>query len=113
LVDQANVAVIGNGVIGMTTALSLSAAGYKPVVISKDRYFETTSAVAAAFWYPYKAEPREKSAGWAQRSLSVYKELTGDPPLASSGVNLSNTSCLTMSCRGGTRRLKDSAATMN
>jgi D-amino-acid oxidase len=35
--------------------------------------------VAAAFWYPYKAEPREKSAGWAQRSLSVYKELTGNP----------------------------------
>ena len=75
MVDKGNVAVIGSGVIGMTTALSLSLAGYRPVIISKDPYSETTSAVAAAFWYPYKAEPKEKTAEWAKYSLAIFKGL--------------------------------------
>ncbi len=69
-----SVAVIGSGIIGMTTALCLSRAGYRPIVISKDHVSETTSAVAAAFWYPFKAEPMHKVSGWAQRSLSVFRE---------------------------------------
>jgi D-amino-acid oxidase len=72
--ENASVAIIGSGIIGMTTALCLSRAGYRPIVISKDDVSETTSAVAAAFWYPFKAEPMHKVSGWAQQSLSVFRE---------------------------------------
>lgn len=72
--DKDTVAVIGSGIIGMTTALCLSQAGYKPVIISRERPAETTSAVAAALWYPYKAEPIAKVSTWAKVSLDKFRQ---------------------------------------
>lgn len=74
MTEKANVAIVGSGIIGMTTALCLSRAGHRPIIVSKDPVSKTTSAVAAAFWYPFKAEPVHKVSGWAQRSLSVFRE---------------------------------------
>ena len=76
---MAQIVVIGSGVIGMTTALCLAKAGYCITIISKDAAAQTTSAAAAALWYPYKAEPQEKVLVWAQRSLDMFKELADIP----------------------------------
>jgi D-amino-acid oxidase len=74
MTGKTDVAIVGSGIIGMTTALRLSQAGYRPILISKDRVSETTSAVAAAFWYPYKAEPISKVSTWAEWSLAVFRK---------------------------------------
>ncbi len=72
--NKVDIAVIGGGVSGLTTALSLAKAGYKTTVVSKDHYSgATTSIAAAALWVPYKAEPKEKVAAWALRTLEVFR----------------------------------------
>jgi D-amino-acid oxidase len=45
----------------------------------------TTSAVAAAIWYPYRAFPRQQVTRWSARSYRALGELSGDP---ASGVRL-------------------------
>ena len=80
---QENIAVVGCGVIGLTTAICLVKAGYKLVIVSRDALADTTSAVAAALWYPYHAEPKDKVAVWAQTTLSRYRE---EQSIAEAGI---------------------------
>jgi D-amino-acid oxidase len=68
------VIVVGAGVIGLSCAVRLAEAGYEVAVFARDLPLETTSAVAAAVWYPYLAAPRDKVAAW---SKSTYHELAG------------------------------------
>ena len=51
------VVVVGAGVIGLTCAHRLVRAGHRVEVWSRDAVQDTTSAVAAALWYPYRALP--------------------------------------------------------
>ncbi|HSV41630.1 MAG TPA: FAD-dependent oxidoreductase, partial [Nocardioidaceae bacterium] len=53
-------------------------------VLARDLPLETTSAVAAALWYPYRAYPFERVTAWAARSYTVFAELSQ----ADSGVEL-------------------------
>lgn len=66
------VLVIGAGVVGLSCAVRLREAGYDAHVLARDLAPETTSAVAAALWYPYRALPRDKVTGW---SRTTYQEL--------------------------------------
>lgn len=50
------VAVIGAGVIGLSVAHELAAAGRDVTVLADLEPLETTSAVAGAVWFPYAAE---------------------------------------------------------
>lgn len=77
------IVVIGSGVIGLTTAFCLAKENYKVKVIARSSYEHTTSAVAAAFFYPYKAEPFDKVANWMNASLCRFRDLSLNP---SSGV---------------------------
>jgi D-amino-acid oxidase len=45
----------------------------------------TTSSVAAALWYPYKAYPEERVLSWGKRTFEVFEELSGVPE---SGVRM-------------------------
>ncbi len=54
------VIVVGAGVVGLTSAVRLLEAGHRVDVVARDLPLETTSAVAAAIWYPYRALPRDK-----------------------------------------------------
>jgi D-amino-acid oxidase len=47
--------VVGAGVVGLTTAVRLREAGIEASVVARDEPRDTTSAVAAALWYPYRA----------------------------------------------------------
>lgn len=80
-----DVLVIGAGVIGLSTAIRLQEAGLDARIWAADLPHETTSSVAAAIWYPYKAYPENRVLGWAKRSFEVFEELVGDP---TSGVTM-------------------------
>jgi D-amino-acid oxidase len=70
-----DVTVVGSGVIGLTSALRLQEAGFQVRISAAEPPEQTTSAVAAAVWYPYGAFPRERVLAWAARSREVYSEL--------------------------------------
>ena len=73
------VLVVGAGVIGLTAAIRLREAGVEADVVARDPPQATTSAVAAALWYPYRAFPRERVAAWSARGFQVLSELAHDP----------------------------------
>lgn len=71
--------VVGCGVIGLTSAIRLQEAGYRVRIVAEAMPPETTSAVAAAVWYPYRAYPLERVLAWSARTLAVHYELAADP----------------------------------
>ena len=71
--------VVGAGVAGLTCAVRLLEAGHDVAVLARDLPLETTSAVAAALWYPYRALPQDRVTAWAARSYEVFGELAGRP----------------------------------
>jgi len=75
----ADALVIGAGVIGLSAAIRLQEAGMRVRVWTAAPPAETTSAVAAALWYPYRAYPAERVALWGQRTFEELARLAGDP----------------------------------
>ncbi|GAA3923047.1 FAD-dependent oxidoreductase [Streptomyces gulbargensis] len=74
-----DVIVVGGGVVGLTTALTLVERGLRVRVWSREDVAATTSAVAGALWWPYRIEPAARAGAWAVESLRVYGELAADP----------------------------------
>jgi D-amino-acid oxidase len=74
-----DVDVVGAGVIGLTCALALARAGARVRVIAERAPEDTTSAVAAAIWFPYEAAPAERVLGWSGATLTELVRLAGDP----------------------------------
>src|SRR5690242_17892640 len=74
-----DVLVLGAGVIGLTTAAVLQDAGLRVEIWTRDDPLATTSAVAAAIWYPYLAEPRDRVQRWAAATFAKLRELAEDP----------------------------------
>lgn len=79
------VIVVGAGVVGLTSAVRLLEAGHRVDVVARELPLETTSAVAAALWYPYLALPQERVTAWAGRSYEVFRDLAEVP---GSGVRM-------------------------
>jgi D-amino-acid oxidase len=73
------VLVVGAGVVGLTCALRLAEAGHRVDVLARDLPLETTSAVAAAIWYPYRAHPQDRVTAWAATSYVAFAKLARDP----------------------------------
>jgi D-amino-acid oxidase len=76
---MARVIVIGAGVVGLSCALRLRQAGHRVDVLARDLPLETTSAVAAAIWYPYRAFPYERVTAWSAASYRELERLAEDP----------------------------------
>lgn len=76
------VIVFGAGVIGLTTALVLHRSGHQVSIVTKHRTPNTVSDVAAAFWYPYAAQPLERVQSWAAQSFSEFARLAVEAPQA-------------------------------
>lgn len=79
------VVVVGAGVVGLTVAVRLAGLGHRVDVLARDLPLETTSAVAAALWYPYEARPQHRVNAWATRSYAAFVEQSAEP---ASGVRL-------------------------
>jgi D-amino-acid oxidase len=73
------VVVVGAGVMGLSCALRLLEAGHRVDVLARDLPRETTSAVAAAIWYPFLAWPRDRVLAWSEESYTVFAAIAEDP----------------------------------
>lgn len=80
------VIVVGAGVSGLTCAVRLLESGFDVTVLTREPWSETTSSVAAALWFPFRAYPLEKVIGWSFESLKRFDQLEQD---AGSGVRTS------------------------
>lgn len=72
--------MVGAGVVGLTCAVRLLEAGHRVDVVARDLPRETTSAVAAAIWYPYRALPRDRVLRWSATSYAVFDALADTDP---------------------------------
>ena len=84
--------VVGAGVVGLTTAVCLREAGLAADVVAREEPSDTTSAVAAALWYPYRALPAARVTVWSAATYEALARLAG---VDGSGVQM----------RAGTERL--------
>jgi D-amino-acid oxidase len=82
---MARVVVVGAGVVGLSCAVRLLEAGHEVAVVARDLPLETTSAVAAALWGPYRAFPVERVSAW---SRATYDELETLSAVDGSGVRM-------------------------
>jgi len=74
-----NVAVIGAGVIGLTSAIELLRGGHDVTIFAREHPENTTSAVPAALWFPYHAKPEVDVIKWALATRERLRELKDDP----------------------------------
>jgi D-amino-acid oxidase len=71
---QKEILVLGAGVSGLSSGVLLLKSGYKVHIWAKDLPPYTTSNIAAAVWYPYLCEPKDKVTGWSGLTLEYLKQ---------------------------------------
>lgn len=67
-----DVVVVGSGVIGLTTAIRLQEKGLRVVVVTADGLLSTTSAVAAAVWFPVATGTDRRVADWSATAFAEF-----------------------------------------
>ncbi len=82
------IAIIGAGVSGLTCAVVFAEAGFETQIFAAEPPAETTSAVAAAMWFPYDAEPVDRVIPWALESYEIFRTLSRDPATGVSMIEL-------------------------
>src|SRR5438067_9691666 len=70
--------VVGAGVVGLSAAIRLLEDGADVRVVAREHTPSTTSDVAAAVYFPYRAGPPERVLLWARESLGVFRALAKD-----------------------------------
>lgn len=73
--ENPEIAVVGAGVIGLSSALRLLQAGRNVVIYAREESPRTTSDVAAAFWLPYKVAADARVRAWALRTRDTYRAM--------------------------------------
>lgn len=73
------IVVVGCGVAGLSCAVLLAEAGHAVEIWAAALPPRTTSNVAAAFWYPYQAFPRERALRWAAVGYRRFVALADQP----------------------------------
>jgi D-amino-acid oxidase len=79
------VAIVGAGVSGLTCAVVFAERGYRTAIFAEQIGPGTTSAAAAAIWYPYDAGPSDQTIAWALETYHALLDLARDPR---SGVSM-------------------------
>ncbi|MEV6652099.1 FAD-dependent oxidoreductase [Streptomyces sp. NPDC051219] len=74
-----DVVVMGAGVIGLTTAVTLAEDGRRVRVWARESGTDTVSAVAGALWWPYRIQPEETAGAWSLASLRIFTRLAERP----------------------------------
>jgi D-amino-acid oxidase len=80
-----SVAVIGAGVSGLTCGVLFAERGNRTAIFAEETGDRTTSAVAAAIWFPYDAQPADQVIAWALATYKVLVDLSRD---SRSGVSM-------------------------
>jgi D-amino-acid oxidase len=73
-------------VIGLSCAWELVEAGHTIRLVADREPADTTSAVAAAIWYPYLAEPRDRVSAWGATTYQAFENLGALEP--ESGIRM-------------------------
>ena len=76
---MSKVTVIGAGVSGLTTAITLGRAGHDVSIVARDYLRGTTSWVAAAIWHLFRVGIDERVERWSVSTLDRLLDLTADP----------------------------------
>ncbi len=71
--------VVGAGVAGLTTAISLAEAGLATRIVTADPPSRTTSVAAGAIWGPVRCGPADRCREWSRVGLDVLTDLAGEP----------------------------------
>lgn len=71
--------VVGAGIIGLTTAITLTDAGHRVHILTAEHPTDTTSAAAGALWGPWLVEPRDTILRWAAHTLATLTALATEP----------------------------------
>jgi D-amino-acid oxidase len=74
---QERVGIIGAGVSGLTCAVLFAEIGHRTTIFAEEIGPRTTSAAAAAIWFPYDAEPVHAVIAWSLETFGVLRELCG------------------------------------
>ncbi|HEY0191326.1 MAG TPA: FAD-dependent oxidoreductase [Kofleriaceae bacterium] len=77
-----NITVVGAGVTGLVTALTLEERGHDVQVVAAATGEAITSSVAGACWFPYRAGPPDRVARWAADTRAWLTQLVGEPGVA-------------------------------
>lgn len=80
-----NVAIVGAGVSGLTCGVVLAENGFRASILAAETGQQTTSAAAAAIWYPYDAEPFDLV---ISRAVRTYEKLAALSEEAETGVSM-------------------------
>jgi D-amino-acid oxidase len=80
-----SVAIVGAGVSGLTCGILFAERGHRTAIFAEQIGQQTTSGAAAALWFPYDCEPREKVIEWALETYRVLVDLSHD---ARNGVSI-------------------------
>jgi D-amino-acid oxidase len=71
--------VVGAGVVGLTTAISLTEAGLSTRIVAAAPPQQTTSVAAGAIWGPVRCGPADRCTDWARTGLGVLSALADEP----------------------------------
>jgi D-amino-acid oxidase len=74
-----DILIIGCGVSGLSCGIRLLEAGFSAQIWARDLPPRTTSNVAAAVWYPYKAYPEHLVVGWSAATYADFVQLAQVP----------------------------------
>ncbi|GAA5507463.1 FAD-dependent oxidoreductase [Novipirellula caenicola] len=80
---QGNIAIVGQGLMGLTSALRLLEAGFAVTLFSKEPFEQTNSMSAGAYWWPHRTYPMDRVTSWAKTTYDEYVKQSAD---ADSGV---------------------------
>lgn len=79
------ITIIGGGVSGLTVGVRLLQSGYEVKIVTAKKAAESTSAKAAAIWFPYEVGPQDKANIWSKDSFDVFESFCAIPE---SGVSM-------------------------
>src|SRR5436190_1866343 len=85
---QNRAAIIGAGVSGLTCGVVFAEREWKVTILADETGPQTTSAAAAAVWFPYDAEPVEKIVPWALTTYERLRDLSRDPQTGVSMIEI-------------------------
>ena len=74
-----SVAIVGAGVSGLTCGVVFAERGHCTAIFAKETGQRTTSAAAAAVWFPYHVEPAERVIPLALETYHVLADLVRLP----------------------------------
>jgi D-amino-acid oxidase len=85
--DTRDVLILGCGVSGLSSGILLQEAGWHVTIWARDVPPHTTSNIAAAVWYPYRAYPIDRVLGWGAVAYASFRDLLSIPE---TGVIMAN-----------------------